>query len=146
MKEIADVDFLRQRSIEIDQLVKRFGHRTVNLIHNPNSLVRNPFNGGPMGNEGIWVIPVDANSAALMDDDLSKGENVRVYLCNDLIGTPFITWGNLCFGAEVIAITNGENRPFARVEDQTEKETNAENALLLSQYFSNIPNAKAIKV
>jgi hypothetical protein len=108
---------LKTRQDEITDLIERFGHRKLNLVHGTATV----------SNEGIWVVPKDEAARTAMVDDSSIGVSFRAYITNDPMGFPNETWGGLSWGAEVIGVSNGENRPFATVAAQTDAKTNAEN-------------------
>ena len=80
----------------IQKLVAQFGHCKVNLVYEDGE------------NEGVWVVPIDAESRKLIDDDNSRGDLVRVLLCNQPLG-----WCGKSWGDEIVAETQGDCRPTA---------------------------------
>lgn len=65
------------------------------------------------GNEGIWVCPVDTQTKDRHDDPISKNEELYGYLVNQPL-----PWGSACWGSKIKFITNGTNRPFAKLDNQ----------------------------
>jgi hypothetical protein len=128
-------EIVTQRQALMADLVSKFENRKLNLRHSPSGLVKVPFNGSPVGNEGIWVVPADQDAFIAMTSDHSVGVKFRAYLANDLIGSEISqTWGGLTWGAEVIGRSNGEERPYAILDDQIDEEVDKRNAIFMEAY------------
>jgi hypothetical protein len=84
-------------------LSKKFEYLKVNLTTSDNT-----DNG-----EGIWALPLTEEDDKLARGD-TKGEKFKVILCNQ----PFY-WVDFNWGEVVVATTNGEMRPVARLSDNT---------------------------
>lgn len=85
----------------IDKLCAIYGERKCNLIHPTQE------------REGVWVVPADAHSFKLWEDDASIGEKGTAYLLNQPLGWAGKNWGDL-----ITFTTQANNRPIAIIEDQ----------------------------
>lgn len=77
----------------VKKLDKKFKLVKVNIVH-PEG-----------GNEGIWAVAADEDSARRYNDNTSSGEEVFVRLCNRPLLENFY-WGSL-----ILATTQGSDRP-----------------------------------
>lgn len=96
------IKFAKERQMAIGLLEKQWGFRKINLSY------------GDGENEGIWCAPITDDDVIKMDNNNSYGEQIRVYLVNMPLG-----WGGRCWGAEVIGVTRGSERPVALPADQS---------------------------
>lgn len=96
------LEFAKARIVLVQSLGMKFGAHKINLVRH----------GRP--HEGIWwCVPLTEDDNRKLTDDTSSDEKIRVYL----IHMP-LPWGGRCWGAEVIGITKGVQRPIALPEDQ----------------------------
>lgn len=63
--------------------------------------------------EGIWCLPKTPEDLAKIDDDHSRDETFRAYLLN----MP-LPWSGRTWGSEIVARTQGKQRPTASPDDQ----------------------------
>jgi hypothetical protein len=99
----------------VEKLEKEFGLCKVNLVHEEGM------------NEGIWAVPIDADSKAKLDSDVSRDEYAFVRLCNAPLGWNDLTWGGL-----VRVKTSGDQRALGHLNEQNVKEIKEDRANLVA--------------
>ena len=92
---------------QYSDLVERWDQEHPGMMHKLNLRTAHG------SSEGVWALCLTKEDKKLVENDSAKGDKYVAIICN----MPIMV--DLCWGAFVVATTNGVDRPSASIEDQT---------------------------